>query len=87
MVKLLKFTHLFARAYNADFDGDQMAVHVPLSEKSQEECKSLFFRPKIFFLLLMVVRYCSIARYGSWIALYDQRCVIMHWVKELFLLS
>ncbi len=27
--------------FNADFDGDQMAVHVPLSEKSKEEAKSL----------------------------------------------
>lgn len=27
--------------YNADFDGDQMAVHVPLTEESQEEARSL----------------------------------------------
>lgn len=27
--------------FNADFDGDQMAIHVPLSEKSKEEAKSL----------------------------------------------
>ncbi len=27
--------------YNADFDGDQMAVHVPLSKKSREEAKQL----------------------------------------------
>jgi DNA-directed RNA polymerase subunit beta' len=27
--------------YNADFDGDQMAVHIPLSEKAQEEAKDL----------------------------------------------
>lgn len=27
--------------FNADFDGDQMAVHVPLSEQSKEEAKSL----------------------------------------------
>jgi DNA-directed RNA polymerase subunit beta' len=27
--------------YNADFDGDQMAVHVPLTKKSQEEAKEL----------------------------------------------
>jgi len=27
--------------FNADFDGDQMAVHLPLSEKSQEEAKGL----------------------------------------------
>ncbi|MEK7165905.1 MAG: DNA-directed RNA polymerase subunit beta', partial [Patescibacteria group bacterium] len=27
--------------YNADFDGDQMAVHIPLSKKSQEEARTL----------------------------------------------
>ncbi len=32
---------LACTAFNADFDGDQMAVHVPLSEKAQEEAKSL----------------------------------------------
>ncbi len=32
---------LVCTAFNADFDGDQMAVHVPLSEKAQEEAHSL----------------------------------------------
>ena len=32
---------LVCDAFNADFDGDQMAVHVPLSTKAQEEAKSL----------------------------------------------
>ncbi len=32
--------------FNADFDGDQMAVHVPLSEKSQEEAVNLMFAAK-----------------------------------------
>jgi len=32
---------LACTAFNADFDGDQMAVHVPLSEKAQAEAKSL----------------------------------------------
>lgn len=27
--------------YNADFDGDQVAVHVPLTEEAQEECKTM----------------------------------------------
>jgi len=35
--------------YNADFDGDQMAVHVPLSEKAIEEAKSLML-PKFNLL-------------------------------------
>jgi DNA-directed RNA polymerase subunit beta' len=32
---------LVCAAFNADFDGDQMAVHVPLSEKAQEEAREL----------------------------------------------
>ena len=32
---------LVCPAFNADFDGDQMAVHVPLSEEAQEEARDL----------------------------------------------
>ncbi len=32
---------LVCSAFNADFDGDQMAVHVPLSEKAQDEARTL----------------------------------------------
>ena len=32
-------------AYNADFDGDQMAVHVPLSVEAQAECRFLLLAP------------------------------------------
>lgn len=32
---------LSCAAFNADFDGDQMAVHIPLSEKAQEEARTL----------------------------------------------
>src|SRR5258708_5382086 len=32
---------LVCSAFNADFDGDQMAVHVPLSEKAQDEARRL----------------------------------------------
>tara|TARA_B100000745_G_scaffold55794_2_gene33021 strand:+ start:686 stop:4366 length:3681 start_codon:yes stop_codon:yes gene_type:complete len=32
---------LVCRAFNADFDGDQMAVHVPLSEEAQMEAKEI----------------------------------------------
>ncbi len=32
---------LVCSAFNADFDGDQMAVHVPLSERAQEEARTL----------------------------------------------
>ncbi len=35
--------------FNADFDGDQMAIHVPLSQKAQDEAKSLMMaRENIF---------------------------------------
>ncbi len=39
--KAIRIHPLVCFAFNADFDGDQMAVHVPLSENSQKECKTL----------------------------------------------
>ncbi len=39
--KAIKLHPLVCHAYNADFDGDQMAVHVPLSPKAQMECWTL----------------------------------------------
>ncbi|MDD5016694.1 MAG: DNA-directed RNA polymerase subunit beta' [Eubacteriales bacterium] len=39
--KALKLHPLVCTAYNADFDGDQMAVHVPLSVEAQAECRFL----------------------------------------------
>ncbi len=39
--KAIKLHPLVCHAYNADFDGDQMAVHVPLSPKAQLECWTL----------------------------------------------
>ncbi len=40
---------LVCTAYNADFDGDQMAVHVPLSIEAQIESKSLMLAPNNIF--------------------------------------
>jgi len=40
---------LVCTAYNADFDGDQMAVHVPLSIEAQVESKSLMLAPNNIF--------------------------------------
>ncbi len=37
---------LVTTAFNADFDGDQMAVHVPLSEKAVKEARSLMLSSK-----------------------------------------
>nr|QJH88400.1 RNA polymerase beta' subunit [Pterocladiophila hemisphaerica] len=39
---------LVCTAFNADFDGDQMAVHVPLSEEAQEEARLLMFASQNF---------------------------------------
>ncbi len=39
--KAIQIHPLVCPAFNADFDGDQMAVHVPLSEKAVEEARSL----------------------------------------------
>ena len=39
--KALQLHPLVCSAFNADFDGDQMAVHVPLSVEAQMECRAL----------------------------------------------
>ena len=39
--KAIRLSPLVCAAYNADFDGDQMAVHLPLSRKAQEEATKL----------------------------------------------
>ncbi len=43
--RALKLHPLVCTAYNADFDGDQMAVHVPLSVEAQAECRFLMLAP------------------------------------------
>jgi DNA-directed RNA polymerase subunit beta' len=43
--KALKLHPLVCTAYNADFDGDQMAVHVPLSVEAQAECRFMLLAP------------------------------------------
>ncbi|MBQ3944781.1 MAG: DNA-directed RNA polymerase subunit beta', partial [Alphaproteobacteria bacterium] len=40
-LKAIQVHPLVCRAFNADFDGDQMAVHVPLSIEAQLECRVL----------------------------------------------
>ncbi len=39
--KAIKLHPLVCKAYNADFDGDQMAVHIPLTHAAQAECWTL----------------------------------------------
>ena len=41
---------LVCSAFNADFDGDQMAVHIPLSQKAVEECRELMLSTKNLLL-------------------------------------
>jgi len=42
----IKIHPLVCKAFNADFDGDQMAVHLPLSENAQKEARNLMFSTK-----------------------------------------
>ena len=44
--KAIQLHPLVCKAFNADFDGDQMAVHVPLSIESQSECWMLMLASK-----------------------------------------
>ena len=46
--KAIKLHPLVCSAFNADFDGDQMAVHVPLSREAQAECFMLMLAPYNF---------------------------------------
>lgn len=48
--KALRIHPLVCAAFNADFDGDQMAVHVPLSVEAQLEAKVLMMAPDNIFL-------------------------------------
>ena len=43
--KAIKLHPLVCTAFNADFDGDQMAVHLPLSVEAQAECRFLMLSP------------------------------------------
>jgi DNA-directed RNA polymerase subunit beta' len=46
--RAIKLHPLVCSAFNADFDGDQMAVHIPLSIESQAECYMLMLAPYNF---------------------------------------
>ena len=46
--RAIKLHPLVCSAFNADFDGDQMAVHIPLSLKAQAECYTLMLAPYNF---------------------------------------
>ena len=44
--KAIQIHPLVCSAFNADFDGDQMAVHVPLSDQAVKECRELMISTK-----------------------------------------
>lgn len=44
--KTIRIHPLVTPAFNADFDGDQMAVHLPLSEESQREAREIIAADK-----------------------------------------
>lgn len=46
--RAIKLHPLVCSAFNADFDGDQMAVHIPLSIEAQSECYMLMLAPYNF---------------------------------------
>lgn len=46
--RAIKLHPLVCSAFNADFDGDQMAVHIPLSDEAQAECYMLMLAPYNF---------------------------------------
>jgi DNA-directed RNA polymerase subunit beta' len=46
--RAIKLHPLVCSAFNADFDGDQMAVHIPLSKEAQAECYMLMLAPYNF---------------------------------------
>lgn len=43
--KAIKLHPLVCTAFNADFDGDQMAVHLPLTQEAQAECRFMLLSP------------------------------------------
>nr|YP_009028899.1 RNA polymerase b'-subunit [Coscinodiscus radiatus]AGH28443.1 RNA polymerase b'-subunit [Coscinodiscus radiatus] len=46
--RAIRLHPLVCSAFNADFDGDQMAVHIPLSSEAQAECYMLMLAPYNF---------------------------------------
>ena len=61
--KAIQLHPLVCSAFNADFDGDQMAVHVPLSIEAQMEARALMLANNILFRPTASRRSC---RRGTW---------------------
>ena len=65
--KAIKLHPLVCTAFNADFDGDQMAVHLPLSVEAQAECRFMLLSPNNL-LKPSDGEFCcrSFTGYGTW---------------------
>jgi len=57
--KAIQLHPLVCAAFNADFDGDQMAVHVPLSLEAQVEARTLMLASNNVFVSLRTVSHQS----------------------------
>jgi DNA-directed RNA polymerase subunit beta' len=55
-------------AFNADFDGDQMAVHVPLSRAAQEEARRMMLSTANLLSPSAAIRSSAQRRTWSWAA-------------------
>ena len=64
---------LVCQAFNADFDGDQMAVHLPLSDIAQKEAKEIMLSSKNLLKPSTAKLLWIRKRYGSWNLLDDIR--------------
>ncbi len=84
--KAIRIHPLVCTAFNADFDGDQMAVHIPLSIEAQLEAKLLMMAPDNIFLPSSGKPCCcSFAGYDSWSLLPHARSVLLpgrSWIKD-----
>ena len=81
----LKLHPLACTAYNADFDGDQMAIHLPLSAEAQAEARILMLAANHILAPKdggpIIVPYTG---YGTWFLLFNNSFVQMHRVKEKY---
>ena len=84
--KAIQLHPLVCTAFNADFDGDQMAVHVPLSVEAQLEARTLMMSTNNIFHLQMVSRLLFQLRMLSWALLYDSRDQLKQKVTGMALL-
>ena len=64
--KAIQLHPLVCAAYNADFDGDQMAVHVPLTIEAQLEARALMMSTNNIYRLPTVSRSSYLHRTLYW---------------------